>query len=243
MDKVLVFDLHGTLSESRMPLSDKMASLLGNLLDRNIVPIVSGSTLKQFEKELVSRLNGHDYHNLWLYPSEGTELYQWMDGWGKTYGIELSPPDIDRIRVALNSVIKSVGIIPMRSHGENFLVRGGQVTYSVLGFGCPLDIKKRWDGDLSKRKVMRNKLLTIIPEYDVTIGGYTSLNINHKGMGKPYCIKDVCERLGCTMDDIIYVANEFYDGGDDVPVREMGVMCVEVTCPSDTERFIEDYLG
>jgi len=235
MGKILVFDLHGTLAESRQPVSKDMAVLLAHLLEESLVAVVSGSTFEQFQNELLASLNGCNYRNLYLYPSEGTELYRWDDKWSSVYRNALSDNEIERIKKAIKTAC---------NNGHNTTtVRGGQVTYAALGFDCPLDVKKHWDPDRTKRKEMRNRLVMLLPEYDITIGGFTSININHRDMGKPQCIRDVCNRMGCRLEDIIYIADEFSDGGDDVPVRNTGVLCIEVSSPNTTMEFVRGYLN
>ena len=235
---IVIFDLHGTLADSRVPISDKMAGYLKQLLKVKILAVVSGSTYQQFETELLKPLGDCDFSRLSLFPSEATEFYSWYRTWHRIYAIELMESEIQKIREAFNKVCRAVGFLPKDTFGETLMTRGGQVTYSALGFDAPLEAKKGWDISLAKRLVLKDKLAELLPNYDISIGGFTSVNVNHKGMGKVNCIKEMCRRNNCNIDSIFYVGNEFYEGGDDLPVKEMGVDCAEVTSPLDTEALI-----
>ena len=54
--KVIAFDLDGTLAASKYPMDDRMAILLGKLLDKYQVCIISGGKFGQFEKQLLANL-------------------------------------------------------------------------------------------------------------------------------------------------------------------------------------------
>ena len=56
MYKLLIFDLDGTLVESKQPLTDEMAELVAKLLAETKVAVVSGGALSQFLKQVVAHL-------------------------------------------------------------------------------------------------------------------------------------------------------------------------------------------
>lgn len=57
MKKLIVFDLDGTLAESKSPLDAEMAELLASLLEIVKVAIISGGAWPQFEKQLLAKLH------------------------------------------------------------------------------------------------------------------------------------------------------------------------------------------
>ena len=56
MKKLIVFDLDGTLAESKSTLDAEMATLLGRLLRTMQVAIISGGDWPQFEAQVLSKL-------------------------------------------------------------------------------------------------------------------------------------------------------------------------------------------
>ena len=56
MKKLIVFDLDGTLAESKSPLDPEMSGLLHGLLDIVKVAVISGGDWPQFETQVVSKL-------------------------------------------------------------------------------------------------------------------------------------------------------------------------------------------
>ena len=56
MKKLIVFDLDGTLAESKSSLDAEMSKLLGSLLRIVKVAVISGGDWPQLKKQLLSRL-------------------------------------------------------------------------------------------------------------------------------------------------------------------------------------------
>ena len=78
MKKLVVFDLDGTLAESKSSLDAEMAALLSDLLGIVKVAVISGGNWPQFQKQVLSHLP-HDERlkNLSLLPTCGTQFYKY----------------------------------------------------------------------------------------------------------------------------------------------------------------------
>jgi phosphomannomutase len=78
MKKLIVFDLDGTIAESKSSLDAEMSALLRDLLGIVKVAVISGGNWPQFEKQLVSKLpHGANLTNLSLLPTCGTKFYKY----------------------------------------------------------------------------------------------------------------------------------------------------------------------
>jgi hydroxymethylpyrimidine pyrophosphatase-like HAD family hydrolase len=86
MKDLIVFDLDGTLAESKSSLDGEMAALLGTLLGVVKVAVISGGNWPQFEKQLLSNLpRDGRLKNLSLLPTCGTKFYQYESWWEPLY--------------------------------------------------------------------------------------------------------------------------------------------------------------
>ena len=56
MKKLIAFDLDDTLAVTKSPVSDRMAALLGRLLEKYDVCVITGGDFKQIQKQVTSRL-------------------------------------------------------------------------------------------------------------------------------------------------------------------------------------------
>ena len=56
MYKLILFDLDGTLAESKQPITTEMAALLAQILAATRVAIISGGALPQFLSQAIAEL-------------------------------------------------------------------------------------------------------------------------------------------------------------------------------------------
>ena len=241
MKKLIVFDLDGTLAESKAPIDAEMATLLGALLGFAKVAVISGGNWPQFQKQVLSHLP-HDGHlrNLSLLPTCGTKFYRYVDGdWEKIYSEDFTAAEKEKIIGSLNKSIAAAGCKVEKVWGEVIEDRGSQITFSALGQQAPLDEKKTWDPDFAKRKKMKAILDKLIPEFSVRLGGATSVDVTKPGIDKAYGIRKLRDTLGIAIQDMIYVGDALFPGGNDYPAEEAGAVSIQVRDPDETKRVIE----
>ena len=91
MKKLIVYDLDGTLAESKSSLDAEMAARLHDLLGVIKVAVISGGNWPQFEKQLLPNLP-HDERlaNLSILPTCGTKFFQYSGDWKKLYEEDFS---------------------------------------------------------------------------------------------------------------------------------------------------------
>lgn len=246
MPALFIFDLDGTLAESKQPITADMAMLLEQLLAVTRVGVVSGGALPQFLKQVVTRLpEGINLSNLYLLPTSGAALYTWGNGaWKKIYEERLSEKEAQTIEAAIRTVAEETGVIRFSdpAWGERIEYRGGQVTISALGQQAPLVQKKSWDPDHTKRATFQAALAKQLPEFSVGIGGATSIDITKRGVDKAYGVQKLCTRLGISESEALYVGDELEAGGNDEAVYKTEVPTKSVENPAETERLIEKLL-
>ena len=236
MKKLIVFDLVGTLADSKSSLDGEMSALLHGLLGVAKVAVISGGGWPQFEKQLLSNLP-HDQRlaNLSLLPTCGTKFFQYAGDWKLLYSEDLTANEKERITSSLRKAVAVAGFTPEKVWGEVIEDRGSQITFSALGQQAPLDEKDKWDPDFSKRKKIKTTLDTLIPEFSVRMGGATSIDVTKPGIDKAYGIKKLRDILGISLQEMIYIGDALFPGGNDYPAEEAGVVCVPVRGPRETK--------
>src|SRR5271170_6990774 len=244
MKKLIVFDLDGTLAESKSQLDAGMAALLHDLLGIVKVAVISGGGWPQFEKQLLSNLP-HDERlaNLSLLPTCGTQFFEYKGDWKKLYSEDFDANEKDKIISSLNKAIAEAGFKVEKLWGDAIEDRGSQITYSALGQQAPLEEKDKWDPDYAKRKKIKALLDTYIPEFSVRIGGATSIDITKPGIDKAYGIRKLRDILGISIIEMIYIGDALYVGGNDYPAESAGVDCIPVKDPNETKRVIQTIIA
>jgi phosphomannomutase len=240
LKKLIVFDLDGTLAESKSSLDAEMATLLSALLGIVKVSVISGGDWPQFEKQLLSNLP-HDERlaNLSLLPTCGTKFYKYAGDWKKIYSEDFTADEKEKIVSSLKKAIEAAGYKVEKVWGEAIEDRGSQITFSALGQQAPIEEKKKWDPDFAKRKKIKALLDNLIPEFSVRLGGTTSVDVTKPGIDKAYGIRKLRDNLGIAIHEMIFIGDALFPGGNDYPAKEAGVVSIQVKDPNETKRVIE----
>ncbi len=246
MKKLIVFDLDGTLAESKSSLDDEMAGLLHDLLGIVRVAVISGGDWPQFEKQLLATLPQDErLAQLSLLPTCGTKFYQYAGDrkntgdWKKLYSEDFTADEKEKIIGAFHKALDQAGYKAEKVWGEVIEDRGSQITFSALGQQAPLEAKTKWDPDFAKRKKITAILNTLIPEFSVRMGGSTSVDVTKPGIDKAYGIGKLRDVLGIALDEMIFLGDAIFPGGNDYPAKEAGVVSLRVRDPQDTKLAVK----
>ncbi len=244
MKKLIVFDLDGTLAESKSSLDPQMALLLTSLLKVVKVAIISGGDWPQFEEQILSHLPQNNcLANLSMLPTCGTKFYRYSDGWRKIYSEDFTPNQSQQINGCLTQAIEQAGFKPAKVWGAVIENRGSQITFSALGQQAPLAEKEKWDPNYDKRKKIKVILDKLLPEFSVHMGGATSIDITKPGIDKAYGIKKLTEILTIPKAEMIFVGDALFPGGNDYPAQEAGVVSISVKGPDETKKVIQGIIA
>jgi phosphomannomutase len=244
MKKLVVFDLDGTLAESKAAIDAEMAQLLDHLLGLVKVAVISGGDWQQFEKQVLAHLSQDELlRNLSILPTCGTRFYRYGSHWELLYAEDLTAEDRMKIFDSVQWAVERAGEKPERVWGEVIEDRGGQITFSALGQLAPLEEKKKWDPDFAKRKKIIAVLATLIPEFSVHVGGATSIDITPHGIDKGYGIRKLRDVLRIEIHEMIFVGDALLPGGNDRPAKEAGALSIQVRDPHETKRVIESIVA
>jgi len=246
-NKVIVCDLDGTLALSKADLSKEMSEVICCVLEKNLFSVISGAGISQFRSQFLAHIKceGDRKKNLFIFPTNGSSCYGYDEGlndWKVIYEEKLKEEDKVRIKNSLNKAIEILGIDISNSFGDVIEDRGGQITFSGCGQKAPLSIKESWDKDNSKRQKIVSLIKDELFDFEVKIGGTTSIDITPKGIDKAYAIGKIVEVLGCNKEDIIFFGDALFPGGNDESVKKTGVSVFSVDGPNETIVEISKYI-
>lgn len=233
MKKIIAFDLDETLTETRSQMSDEMAELLGELLKKFEVCVISGGSFEQYQKQFISNLKVDPLHlkSLHLMPTCGTRYYRFdanRGEWAMVYAENFKDDEKKIIIKALEEGINEVGYQIKNPKGPLIEDRGSQITYSALGQDAKPAEKKAWDPDGEKKRRIREVVAEKIPQFEVRAGGTTSIDVTKQGIDKAYGMNKLMEILKIKKEDILFIGDRLWAGGNDYPVKLMGIDCVAV---------------
>lgn len=236
--KLIAFDVDGTLSKSRSPIDHEMTALLHKLLQSKKVAIITGGAFADIKKQVLDQI-GFDNElniNLTLLPTNGGGMWVFDKAWKEISSHLLSIEEKWKIVTAIEVVTNNDGLT---DYGDKIQDRDSEITYSALGEHAPVELKQTWDPDFKKRIALQKALEKKLPEFEVKIGGTTSIDITQKGMDKAYGIKKIIEYFKLDKSDVLFFGDAVYENGNDYPVFLMGVDTIKVSNPDETkERLI-----
>jgi len=240
MKKLIIFDLDGTLAESKAAIDAEMSDLLTALLDVVEVAVISGGDWPQFEKQVLANLpKKKRLKNLSILPTCGTKFYQYKKDWKQLYAENFTDEEKKKIIDSFHEAIDASGFKFKKLWGEQIEDRDSQITFSALGQKAPLDEKKKWDPKFIKRKKIKSYLDQSLKEFSVRMGGSTSIDITKPGIDKAYGIHKLQHVLGVKLSQMVFVGDALFEGGNDQPARTTGIDCIQVRDPQETKRVIE----
>lgn len=246
LPKLIVFDIDQTLTKSKQPIASDMAGLITDLCRVMKVALTSGGMLEQLLTQVVEHLSVQtDFQNLFILPTSGGALFTYQnDAWVAAYEERLTPAQEGRIVEAIKEAVAQTAVVDLAepSYGARIEKRGAQVTFSALGQEAPLDQKTAWDPNGERRAALRDAIATRLPGFDVKQGGSTSIDITKQGVNKAYGIRKLAEHCGIAIDDMLYVGDALFPGGNDAVVKETGIKTTLVHGPEDTSMVIRRLL-
>lgn len=247
--KLIAFDMDGTLTESKEAMTAEMAALVRRLLAKTKVVVISGGGIENFFLQLEALLQSEDkslFRNLTLLPTGGAQVYrydatsaQWQQSAALPFPAELK----QQVTTVFEQVIAADNYdIPKEVFGIQIEDRGTQMSFAPLGVDAPLALKKVWDPDHQKRSRIVRDITPFLPGATIVIGGTTHIDISAGTFDKGTALLQLLKKEQLAKDDIVYVGDALFPGGNDERAQDAGIECIQVAGPTDTAVRIEAFL-
>ncbi len=251
--ELIVFDLDGTLAPSKSVVDADMAELLKELLNKKKVAVISGGEIKQFTLELLAPLEHMEvnYENLFIFPTCSSVFYKYENNeWCLVYANYLTEVEVKKIEDAFKQAYLEIGYVdPTKTYGEVIENRKSQISFSALGqdvvsvLGSEgIAMKEAWRDNNDIRPQMAEVLKRLLPEFEVRIGGLTTIDVTQKGIDKAYGVRQIEQHLDMPISKMLFIGDALFEGGNDHPVVDTGIDYICVEGPEETKRIIREFL-
>ena len=211
MDYVFLFDVDGTLTVPRQPMTADFAEVFEGFCERNPVFLVSGSDLPKIREQVPERIMEKVTGSFVCSAAEF-----WVDD-HLVYRAEHAFPAA--LTTALEHMVDS-SPYPIRC-GNHIEFRTGMINMSVVGRNATPDQRKayhRWDRSNGERDRFLALLGESFPQYEVSAGGEISIDIVPRGWNKSRAMVEVKQRYPeCA---IAFFGDRMGPGGNDRPLAE-----------------------
>ena len=210
--KLVAFDLDGTLTQHKEPLGEENRRVLDALAQRyRLVMVGVGQA-------------GRIFRQMGGYP---------MDIIGN-YGLQYARYDVQSGELQMvrdlqlpcdrESVERRIAVLRQRFGYEDFAGESveyhpsGCVTFPVLGTKAQQADKLAFDPERTKRRAVYDLVVQAFPEYHVFVGGSSSFDMAPQPYNKYHALDEYCRQLGITHDQVVYMGDDYGQGGNDESV-------------------------
>ncbi len=227
--RLIAFDLDGTLTQHRTPLPSKTRTLLDRLRTQyQLLIIGAGACQRIFRQTGEYPIDIIGNYGMQYARYDETAKHQVLEE-DLVVSVDkaLTEQRADALRKQFGWL--SFAGDPVEFHGS------GMITFPLLGTQAKIEDKLAFDPDRQKRKPMLAAVRQAFPEYTVFLGGSSSFDIVPKPFDKQNALERHCARLGLSLEQVVYVGDDYGEGGNDEAV----FLSSTPTIPVDDYRTVE----
>ncbi len=220
MKRLICIDLDGTLTQHRTKIEKANKELLKKLDELYKVVIVSAGTAER----VFSQIGEYPVDIIGNY---GMEEARVIDGKLKVVKEIIADTDKKYFVEKTDLIREKYGYTDFKGASVYFY-DSGMVTFPILGYDAELEEKLAFDPTKEKRRAIFAEVLEMFPDYTVYISGTTSFDFSEKNINKYDAIMSYAAENGYSKEEILFVGDDFGDGGGDSHVRLGGMDYVEI---------------
>ena len=232
--RLICMDLDGTLTQHRSPLGAENKAVLDRLGEKYKLLMVGAGNVPR----IYGQMNEYPIDILGNY---GMQEGKMIDG--KMVIVRQDTQEVDKefFIEKTNYLREKYGYTEFKGDSVEFHP-SGMVTFPFLGTKADVADKLVFDPTREKRKVLYPEVLEIFSEFTVFIGGSSSFDFSAKKYNKYDAIVTYAKENGYELDEILYVGDDFGDGGGDSHVRLGGLDYINITDYTKFGEAMAEYL-
>ena len=221
MDKIFIFDVDGTLTPSRLPMTKEFQSFFSIWSKMNKFYLVTGSDLPKLQEQMCM----YDIEAEGIFTCCGNQF------WRPNPSVPIQSADliydnkfiVPRKLKKLLGTILSNSIYPHR-YGNHIEDRGSMVNFSIVGRDCTQEQRDeyfKWDKEKGERKIIAQAVKEKFPDLDAVIGGQISIDIYPKGNDKSQVLDIIEQERLVKPNKIIFIGDGINNKGNDYPLAKL----------------------
>ena len=221
MDRIFIFDVDGTLTPSRQPMTKEFQTFFKQWIKKNKFYLVTGSDLPKLQEQMCM----YDIEAEGIFTCCGNQF------WLPNSSVPIQSADLiydNKFKVPrkLNKLLGTIlsnSIYPCR-YGNHIEDRGSMVNFSIVGRDCNQEQREeyyKWDKEKGERKIIAEAIKEKFPDLDAVIGGQISIDIYPKGMDKSQVLNVIEQERLVPPNQYIFIGDGIENGGNDYPLAEL----------------------
>ena len=210
--KLIAFDLDGTLTQHKTPLSKEHRDILTQLSKKyKLLMAGAGMCMRIFNQMEQFPIDIMGNYGL-QYGEYNPETKEMEIKENLTF-----PCDRESIEVRVSALREKYGYTEFTGDNVEYHA-SGCVTIPLLGTKAKQEDKLAFDPDRKKRRAIYEDVKNIFSDYVVFVGGSSSFDMAPAPYNKAYALAKYCEARGIAHDEVVYVGDDYGPGGNDESV-------------------------
>lgn len=212
MIKLIAFDLDGTLTQHKTPLSEEHRALLDELSEKYKLVMVGAGACERIFRQM----NSYPIDVIGNYGLQ----YAHYDNDTKELRLERDltfPCNRELVREKVEYLRQKHGFSEYRGESVEFHASGA-VTFPILGTKALQEDKLAFDPDRVKRRKIYKEVCRLFSDYMVFVGGSSSFDMAPKPYNKYYALDLYCREMGFSHEEVVFVGDDYGIGGNDESV-------------------------
>ena len=223
MIKLIAFDLDGTLTQHKTPLGDKNRAVLDALSKKYELLMVGAGQCARIFKQM-GNYPINIIGNYGLQYCRYNKDTKFLD----TVRDLTFPCDRESVEKRVTMLRQEYGFTEFAGENVEFHP-SGCVTFPILGTKAEQADKLSFDPDRSRRRKIYGEVCDVFDDYIVFVGGSSSFDMAPKPYNKYYALDMYCRENGYTHDEVVFVGDDYGEGGNDESVyrSDFGFVCID----------------
>jgi len=220
MNRVFIFDVDGTLTPSRLPMTEEFQKFFKEWIKTNKFYLVTGSDISKLQEQMC------------MYDIEAERIFTCC-------GNQMWKPDPSIVNISAEQIYENKFELPEHldlflrivlkqspyphRYGNHIEDRGSMVNFSIVGRDCTQEQREEffeWDKKEGERERIANIIKTKAKGIDAVIGGQISIDIYPEGKDKSQIFEHI-QKLEPDVNEYIFIGDRIEKGGNDYPLAEL----------------------
>ena len=248
----LLFDMDGTLTDARQPITDDVLKTLKAIRPSIKKYLVTGSDMSKIDEQIPNDALLSLFER--VYSCNGTRVWNCNLDMDDETGV-MEPELIHKVSLTdyyseadVNHIINVLLETAYKTHtkiktGTFVEWRDSQINFSVVGRNCTTSQREdyvKWDSKSGERQKIIDNLRKEFCGWGLSfrLGGQISIDITREGWDKSYAFKNMVE----SPDQCIFFGDKICKDGNDLDIAMKCAKYHNVDNPADLILQIQEYL-
>ena len=234
--KLIAMDLDGTLTQHKEQLSEEQRAVLERLAKKYKLIMVGAGQAKRI-------FNQMNHFPIDIIGNYGLQYARYNSA---TCDIETVrdltfPVNKEEIEEKVTYFRNKYGYTEYRGENVEYHI-SGCITFPILGTKAIQEDKLSFDPDRKKRRAFYSEVVEAFSNYNVFVGGSSSFDMSPKPYNKYYALDLYCKENGYTHDQVVYIGDDYGQGGNDESVYLSDFNYLTIDDYHDFPKVVKDLL-